>query len=87
MVYAHVSLCTADTVLCPALPDPVNGVITYSTSEPAPFQFGTEVQYACDPGFGLEGGDGVRMCLGNATNTVGVWEGVAPMCSGKCDEC
>ena len=58
-------------------------MIIYSTNDPAPFQFGTEAQHVCDTGFGIESGSAVRVCLGNATNTIGEWGGVAPVCSGE----
>ena len=41
-------------------------------------EFGTMAIYNCDSGFGFSGGDRIRMC-----QSVGVWSGIEPNCSGK----
>ncbi len=71
-------------MVCPELSEPENGTITYSINQPPPFPFGTEAKYTCNFGLGLEGGDVLRVCLGDVVNTVGQWNGAAPQCNGRC---
>ncbi|XP_064406058.1 uncharacterized protein LOC135351076 [Halichondria panicea] len=71
----------AETVVCLELTEPENGTITYSINQPPPFPLGTEAKYTCNLGLGLEGGDVLRVCLGDVVNTVGQWNGAAPQCN------
>ncbi len=59
---------------CPTLLRPENGGIIYSG--PAN-QNGYVATYICDPTYGLDSGDAIRVCDG--TN----WSGTAPTCPGK----
>ena len=70
-------------VLCPELSESENGFIVYSIDRPPPFPFGTEAMYVCDPGYGVDRGDGVLVCLGDSVNTVGEWSGEEPQCVRK----
>ncbi len=68
-------------IQCEDLPNPVNGVISFSPDDTAPFDFGTIALYTCDTGFGLNGDD-QRTCAGNSDSIVGEWIGVPPSCAG-----
>ena len=71
---------------CTDLPDPTNGIVTFSTDTVAPFSLKTRATYSCDQGYGLSGGNTVRTCGPNADNTnpEGVWSGNVPACHCKC---
>ena len=69
-------------ITCPALPDPMNGVVTYTHSEPQPYSFGTTAEYRCETGFGLSGGDSTRSCEGDGSSPFGIWSGDAPTYEG-----
>ena len=62
-------------IMCPALTDPENGMITYSTVVSFDFEFMTTATYSCDTGYALVGGDTVRTCAGDRE-----WNGTAPIC-------
>ena len=65
----------------------MNGVVTYTHSEPQPYSFGTTAEYRCETGFGLSGGDSARICEGDGSSPTGVWSGDAPSCEGmQCAE-
>ena len=59
-------------LLCPPLPDPVNGMVMWDSL--APGGMGT---YSCNHGFILDG-DHTRICGGD-----GSWSGVEPTCPRK----
>ena len=63
--------------MCPDLPDPVNGMITFATDTTAEFDFMTTATYSCDSGYALVGMDTVRTCVGEEE-----WSGTAPTCEG-----
>ena len=67
--------------MCPLLPYPDNGFITY-TEQGISLGFMETATYACNPGYGLSGGDTVRTCVG-AAGSSGEWSGVAPTCERK----
>lgn len=60
------------TVMCPALPNPVNGAVNIVRNE-----FGGVAIYSCDPGF-TSVGIIVRTCT-----VTGEWSGVPPTCQRK----
>ena len=70
--------------MCPDFPDPANGRVTFSSDDVALFTLGTMATYSCDQGYGLSGGNAVRMCNANTviTDSEGVWDGSAPTCEG-----
>ena len=71
--------------MCPDLPDPTNGRVTFSTDSLALFTLNTVATYSCDEGYGLSGGSTTRTCGPNAVNTdpEGTWSGSAPTCEGE----
>ena len=71
--------------MCPDLPGPTNGRVTFSTDSLAPFTLNTVATYSCDEGYGLSGGSTTRTCGPNAVNTdpEGTWSGSAPTCEGE----
>ncbi len=56
-------------------------MITYTTDTMAPFDYQTTATYTCDVGFGLLGGDLLRICVGSSSGP-GEWSGTAPTCEG-----
>ncbi len=48
-----------------------------------PYGFGTVATYSCNIDGALSGGNTVRTCGGDGTNTVGVWSGTASTCQGE----
>ena len=70
----------AAALMCTDLPAPDNGQISYSTDTISPYDFGTEVTYTCNTGFGISSGNRTRTCGGLDINTEGVWNGVAVTC-------
>jgi len=45
---------------------------------------GTTAMYSCDTGYGLNGGDLERECVGNSTESfLGYWTGDPPLCTGN----
>ena len=70
--------------MCPDLPDPANGRVTFSLDDVALFTLGTMATHSCDQGYGLSGGNTVRMCNANTviTDSEGIWDGSAPTCEG-----
>lgn len=69
-------------VSCPALPDVTNGQLVYSIDSPPPYNFGTRVEYSCDTGYGISGGEGVLFCGGDGSSILGSWSGLSPTCEG-----
>ena len=71
--------------MCPDLPDPTNGRVTFSTDSLAPFSLTTTATYTCNEGYGLSGGSTTRTCGPNAVNTnpEGTWSESAPTCEGE----
>ncbi len=69
--------------MCPDLPDPANGRVTFSGDGLALFVLNTVATYSCEPGYGLNSAD-TRTCVDESlqTNPVGTWNGDAPTCSG-----
>ena len=59
-------------ILCPALPNPDNGMVTWDSLAP-----GGVATYTCDPGFVLIG-EPTRNC-----GSDGTWSGMAPICERK----
>ena len=71
--------------MCPLLDPPDEGSVRYSSNSETTFTIGTIATYSCTAGFVLVGGDTVRSCMDDdQTDTVGVWNGTAPFCVGKC---
>ena len=73
-------------ITCQGLTTPVNGVIQYTPSSSAPYDFGTIVSYQCNTGFGLIGGDATRSCGGDGSSPNGVWSGTPPTCQGMLND-
>ncbi len=65
--------------MCPDIVDPLNGQIIFSPDELAPFRYETVATYSCEVSYGVNG-DKNRMCTGNGSSLVGVWDGEAPIC-------
>lgn len=80
MCYVQYQLFLHAAIMCPDLPDPDNGDITFVTDVTATFDVLTTATYSCDPGFGLNGGTAVRTCNGDSTSPIGDWSGTAPTC-------
>ena len=59
-------------ILCPALSNPDNGMVTWDSLSP-----GGVANYTCDPGFSLIG-DYARIC-----GSDGTWSGEPPTCERK----
>ncbi len=71
-------------IQCPALNDINNGDISYNSGNNAgQFGFNTEATHTCDNGYFLSNGNGVRVCEGNDSSTVGMWRGDIPVCTGE----
>ncbi len=70
--------------MCPDLPDPANGRVTFSGDGLALFVLNTVATYSCEPGYGLNSTD-IRTCVDESgeTDPVGTWNGDAPTCSGQ----
>ncbi len=70
-------------IMCPDLPNPANGRVTFSADGLAPFMLATVATYSCEPGYALSSTD-TRTCVDESgeTNPVGTWDGDAPTCSG-----
>lgn len=68
-------------IMCDALPNPTNGLITFSEDTNS-LGFMATATYGCNAGFGLSGGDRVRNC-GSSSSGPGTWSGTAPTCEGK----
>ena len=69
-------------IMCPDLPNPLNGRIDFSIDETALFDYNTTAAYVCDIGYGLTDEGAVRRCSGDETSTTGIWSGEAPTCEG-----
>ena len=59
-----------------------NGEITLDPDSTSPFDYGTTASYDCDEGFFLQG-ESNRTCGGDGSSTVGIFDGVAPVCTSK----
>ena len=66
------AVCLHYVALCPALPNPTNGMMTWDSLAP-----GGVATYSCDYGFFLFG-DPTRIC-----GSDGTWSGMAPTCARK----
>ena len=71
-------------LMCPDLPAPDNGQVSYLTDTNPPYEFGTEVTYTCNTGFGISSGNRTGTCGGLDTNSEGVWNGIAATCDREC---
>ena len=69
--------------MCSGLPTPNNGVLVYNTDTTLPYDFGTVATYQCNLGYGLIVATNTRVCNGDSSSTVGVWNGVDPGCDRK----
>ena len=67
----HIYLFPHPAVMCPALLDPINGAVTWTS-----LTEGGVATYVCDDGFELEGSM-TRTC-----ESSGMWSGEEPMCRG-----
>ena len=47
------------------------------------FDFGTEASFSCSPGFSLIG-NVIRLCVGDGSSSVGMFEGDSPTCKREC---
>lgn len=65
--------------MCLDIADPLNGQIIFSPDELAPFNYATVATYSCEVSYGLNGNN-TRVCAGDGTSLVGVWDGEAPTC-------
>lgn len=76
--------CSTASILCPELQIPENGLIEYVSQLQPLFEFGSTATYSCVEGFGLNGGDSLRVCGpdGNGDD-VGKWSGTGPSCNRK----
>ena len=70
-VLTEVYLFQHPAIMCPALLDPINGAVTWTS-----LTEGGVATYVCDDGFELEGSM-TRTC-----ESSGMWSGVEPMCRG-----
>ncbi len=68
-------------VLCPDLPVPTNGGITYNPTTTIPRAVGATATYTCTPGYHMTGLM-VRTCSVSGWST-----GDDPVCTGEGDEC
>ena len=59
----------------------MNGFITYSPDTTIPYNYQTMVTYGCNSGYGLLGGDTVRICVESSLRE-GEWSGTTPTCEG-----
>ena len=69
--------------MCLELNASAKGQIEYSTDQTPDFDFGTIATYRCDRGYGISGGNGIRMCGGDVSSSVGLWSGIDPSCERK----
>ena len=71
--------------MCPDLPDPTDGRVTFSADSLAPFTLNTMATYTCDEGYGHSAGSTIRTCGPNPVNTdsEGTWSGSAPACESE----
>ena len=53
----------------------------YTTNSTTDLDFGTVAKYTCNTGFGLSGGDVLRMCDGDSSSPIGSWTGTTPSCT------
>ena len=60
---------TSTAIMCPTLPDPLNGTVTWTSLTP-----GSIATYTCDEGFELTG-EGNRTCQNDGT-----WSDDPPTC-------
>ena len=74
------SLFTA--TVCTSLLAPRNGLISYNPDVTYPYGYQTIATYNCSAGFGLVGGDRIRLCV-NSSSGDGQWVGIAPSCEGE----
>ncbi len=72
--------------MCPDIADPLNGQIIFIPDELAPFQYATVATYSCEFSYGLNG-NRTRVCAGDGSSLVGVWDGDAPTCDRTLTEC
>ena len=70
-------------ITCPALSDPANGMVTYSSGSPVGgmVPFDVVATYQCDPGYALVGAT-TRTCTGDGSSTMGAFTGDQPSCEG-----
>ena len=70
--------------MCPSIPDPLNGDISYSTdpSDDGSYSFGTVATYTCDEGYGQRGGVLRRTCGGDGSSNRGAFSGEPGLCEG-----
>ena len=73
----------ATALTCSGLSVPQNGRIFFTPDTTSPYDYNSVATYACNPGFGLTGGDPTRTCGGDDSSTSGVWSGTAPVCNRK----
>ena len=69
-------------IMCPDLPNPLNGRIDFSIDKTAFFDYDTTATYVCDIGYGLTDEGAVRRCGSDETRTDGIWSGDPPTCEG-----
>ena len=67
-------------IQCPDIPDPFNGQIVFVEDRTAPFDYGTNATYSCNPGYTLSGMDTVRVCGGDGSSAAGEWSGKSICC-------
>lgn len=71
--------------MCPSVPDPINGDVSYTTTlnGEGTFSFGTSATYSCDQGFGQRDGVVGRTCIGRGNSSIGEFSGLPTTCEGR----
>ncbi len=72
-------MCLHAAIVCPALPLPIDGQISFSASS---YTVNVTATYSCNTGYGLTGGDAVLPCEGDGSSTTGAWIGTPASCEG-----
>ena len=69
-------------ITCIDLPAPTNGGIEYTGDMVSPYDYGTSAIISCDIGYGASDLT-PRVCGGDDSSTIGVWDGMAATCHGN----
>ncbi len=67
--------------MCNDLPAPINGIIDYTGDTDPLYDFGTSATVNCDVGYGVSDLT-PRVCGGDDSSDIGVWDGTAATCDG-----
>ena len=83
MNYTFKIISHAAVILCSPLDVPVNGQIIYTTEHHSNHTVDTIATYSCNVGYALVG-DNQRVCVDDdQLDTMGQWNGSAPLCESK----